>query len=815
MRYFSTLFTKIILFFLITDTYVYSQSNVEKYIYKEGFEKNNPIKYWISTKNLPKPIIKYALDNNTSTKGEKSLLIDANIKGFKNNKNWFYYLRIPLNQKANLDKNLSFSMDIKIDKFSSKYVTVGLNLEYLPASSGIYSFNKISIFNKWTTIKADNLKIKTSNINKNWIKNNIYNATQKDIGVAINYIGIFIKGQGDKHIKFNIDNIKLVGTQTKDKLFIKKYKKNWNKYILKTRKNINQIRKIIDKLSKKYPKQLKEIKSILHEIEDKNYKNQYFKPQLIEKLHAKIDSYKKENITIYKFPTMKDYRLNGKTKPKLEKAKSYQLRMTAGEYHSIGLLIKANNIFDNYYNIEVNGFNNIDFYIAKIWYQAGLKNTNKTGKFLTQELLLKDENLIKVDTKTKKNYLKVVDNNSNQEKYIDISTPNIKFPKTNSIRFNDAKKLQPFKLNKKYKLIWGIVHIPEKTTSGVYKANIQLKNSLNKILKNIPITIEVLPFKLDKSKLTYSLYYHGSFKKDAPTINAFYKNYKQLEIELQDMKNHGVLYPVSHDRSAEILDKALDIRDKIGFPKDKFYSLGIIVYQKNIDKKIQRFKQILLKHKYNIDNFYIYGQDEAKEEKLKKEIKQINMAHKYGVKVFVAGNFYTYKHIGKVLDTFIYAGGALRKDKKEQVDNWHKSKHKIFAYASPQVGVENPEVYRRNFGCKLWKNNFDGAMNYAYQKQYGDFWNDFDSDPKAPSYREEAFTYPTTNGIIGTVEWEGYRQAITDVRYISTLENIRDKLKAEGKNSEKLDNWLNNIDCNSDLSILREEIINKILLYKK
>jgi len=185
------------------------------------------------------------------------------------------------------------------------------------------------------------------------------------------------------------------------------------------------------------------------------------------------------------------------------------------------------------------------------------------------------------------------------------------------------------------------------------------------------------------------------------------------------------------------------------------------------------------------------------------------------VKVFVAGSSHTHKYIGDILDTVIFLGGSLKESVTQQIKIWHKLGHKIFLYASPQVGVENPEIYRRNFGCKLWKMGFDGAMDYAYQKQYIDFWNDFDNHPKAPHLREEAFTYPTSSGIIGTIQWEGYREAITDVRYISTLENIKEKLKKENYNVNELERWLKGIDCSKDLSKLREGIVDKIIFYKK
>jgi hypothetical protein len=817
-------------------------SKMKFYLYEENFEIKNPVIYWTKSYGLPKSTITYQLDNNFFSEEGHSLFIDANITApLNNNKKWYYYMKVPLDHKPNLDGNLSFSIDINIDKESAKHLQIGLNIEYYPISNGTYIFKKIQNFNQWTTIKSSNLKDSTLEYSKKWIKKNIYNSKVENIGKRLNFIGILLKGRGDRHIKFHIDNIKIEGVEKKDREFRKERGEMWKKYLLNSKENLKKIQKIREKLHiidninlsplelEKYrlgEKYIKKIDFILN----KRKNSLYFNRKDMIDLNRTINFYKnnfnslnsKENITVYKFPALEYYRLDGYNTPPLKVATSYKLRMTTGEYKSIALLMKANHHFETYTAtssdfIGENSFfekENLDLYIAKIWYQAGLHNTHRTGKFLTQELLLKDDTLVKVDFLNKTNYLRVKDNGSRKERYIDISTPNKKFPKTDSITFNDSKELQPFHLDSiRHKLLWGIVHIPKNTPSGTYQSRIQIKNIQGEIKKEILIEVEVLPFLLDQSKLTYSLYYHGTLDKSAKPIYTYKKTAKQLEVELRDMKNHGVLYPTSYDNQVEKLDKILEIRDKIGFPKDRFYSLGIFTYSSNIAKKIKHYIKILNRHGYNNNALYIYSHDEADEKRLEIEKEKIRVAKSLGAKVFVAGYNYTYKHIGKILDLLIYAGGAVDGEARKQVQNWHQSKKEIFAYASPQVGVENPEIYRRNFGCKLWKENFDGAMDYAYQKQYGDFWNDFDKSSGGSLYREETFTYPTSNGIVGTVQWEGYREAITDVRYISTLENIRDRLKSKGIDTHELDIWIENIDCNSNLNILRNEIINKIIYH--
>lgn len=84
----------------------------------------------------------------------------------------------------------------------------------------------------------------------------------------------------------------------------------------------------------------------------------------------------------------------------------------------------------------------------------------------------------------------------------------------------------------------------------------------------------------------------------------------------------------------------------------------------------------------------------------------------------------------------------------EMAKKVHSIRHKIWNYANPQVGNEEPETYRRNFGLGLWKAGYDGACDYAYQHSFHHIWNDFDD----PYYRDHVFAYPTVDGVIDTIQ---------------------------------------------------------------
>jgi hypothetical protein len=128
----------------------------------------------------------------------------------------------------------------------------------------------------------------------------------------------------------------------------------------------------------------------------------------------------------------------------------------------------------------------------------------------------------------------------------------------------------------------------------------------------------------------------------------------------------------------------------------------------------------------------------------------------------------------------------------------------------PQVGNEEPETYRRHFGVELWKEGLDGAMDYAHQHGFGHVWNDFDD----PTYRDRVFAYPTLDGVIDTLQWEGFREGVDDVRYLTTLVQHIEKAKtdpAKQRLAKEAEQWVATIDVAADLDGLRGKTVEWIL----
>jgi len=208
---------------------------------------------------------------------------------------------------------------------------------------------------------------------------------------------------------------------------------------------------------------------------------------------------------------------------------------------------------------------------------------------------------------------------------------------------------------------------------------------------------------------------------------------------------------------------------------------------------------------YNgIADYYIYGRDE--QELTSNDRAQISAVHEAGGKVFNAQN----KNMADstdILDIIVSSGVP----DSSLATKSHSYGNKIYNYGNPQAGEEHPEKYRRNYGLLLWQKDYDGASTYAYQHSFADIWNDFDS----ATYRDHNFTYPTINGVIDTIQWEGFREGVNDIKYLSTLLNVIKSAKSSGKNTSAAESWVANLKntnlATANLDNIRSQMITYIL----
>jgi hypothetical protein len=110
----------------------------------------------------------------------------------------------------------------------------------------------------------------------------------------------------------------------------------------------------------------------------------------------------------------------------------------------------------------------------------------------------------------------------------------------------------------------------------------------------------------------------------------------------------------------------------------------------------------------------------------------------------------------------------------------------------------------------LWKMNYDDGGPWAWQSEaFGGVWNDFNCDRRAVG-----MTYPTTDGCIDTIAWEGFREAIDDVRYATTLRLAIEEARTSANHKVVAVNaeaYLDKLDVTGDLDEIGKTIVDYIL----
>ncbi len=468
----------------------------------------------------------------------------------------------------------------------------------------------------------------------------------------------------------------------------------------------------------------------------------------------------------------------------------------------------------------------VDVKVVKCWYQAGTawvsNRQDKSKRILTPELLLNDDTLVRVDDEKQEDYVKLSFPNGPRYEWISDPTtvahskslPVGKFP------VKDSPVLLPVDIpagtNKQF---WLTVHVPADAKPGTYTGAISLSTPAAS-LGELTLTVEVLPFELSPPYYTSSMDYHGRIvPDDKATIGSWLKSRKQFRAELANMVAHGLRNCQHYGIRKEMLGEVLKIRAEVGMDNRTLYLKGTIPIGNPTDPKAleaikKNVRDILEFVKpYGTKTVYFYGMDERRGDVLKSQRAAWKAVREAGGKIFVAGYGENVDVMGDVQDMHVRAGWP----NKEEVAKWHALGHKIFCYANPQAGVENPVVYRRRFGLLLWKYDYDGAATNAYQQTFGATWNDFDH----PRYRAHTIAYPTVNGVIDTIAWEGYREGVDDVRYVTTLQKAietakKSKDRALARSAADAERFLRRLKTGEtietgDLDSIRRKIIGHIV----
>jgi len=567
------------------------------------------------------------------------------------------------------------------------------------------------------------------------------------------------------------------------------------------------------------------------------------------------------SIVVYEIPAISSIRhLPDRISPEAQRAGVLRIIATPGEFEPASFLVEAKADIEKF-EIKTSALKGesgatipadaINVRVVKAWYQAGTAwhsyFGDPTRRELVPELLLHDDSLVKVDREKQENSLRVGD------AYQWISYPAEKAPDG---YFNyltepvaDAPKLLPVAIpqgeNRQFLVT---VKVPDDAKAEIYSGYLEFAEN-GKPAGNLKLQVKVLPFKLPTPMTYYNLeneYLVTIYATDVldagrrrnlepEKTQALQKRIYRNLLD-HNVRNIKAVMDINNrpdrDQAREDVRTELRLMKEAGAPMKPLLAAGWVFPSPGDDKRedrAERFRERIddyiktVKGEVGHDDIYLSTWDEAGEARVKVFRELAEHTQEQDMKVWMT------THEGRHFDLAGYAIDLANHGgwpDREKAARWHAIDSKIASYAGPHTGPENPDVFRRWEGLARYKENYDGSFNYKYFDQLHtsnaarnkqNVWNDF----LRKEFRSFCMVYPTAEGMIDTIAWEGFREGIDDVRYATLLKQEAQKAIESGnatarREAKKALMWLELLDAKTaDLAATRQEIIEYILKIQK
>jgi hypothetical protein len=473
----------------------------------------------------------------------------------------------------------------------------------------------------------------------------------------------------------------------------------------------------------------------------------------------------------------------------------------------------------------------LDLKVVKVWFQNGnawVSYFSDVGLKLVPELLLHDENMVKVDTRAVANFARLKDTAG--ERFVWISAPRklepLSFNPTME-PFEDAAVLQPVVLNAgEFKQFLLTAHVPKDQVEGVYRGAVSVKEA-GKPLVEIPVSVRVLPFALPLPRPYFDLKrdflvsvmggttlsgMKGLFGGDEKLAREKYRQY------LVNQKNHGIFNPVvDQDEENFALLKELGLPTKpvmegggrrfMPWPGLNFGGRLTFDHYMSFKDGAQRCAAYYMKLVGHTDLLASYG-DEQGTAFVATHRNAFKYYQDYGIKIGCAGHAALMNKGGYTYGIHPMGGEP---DSIDRIRPWNEIGDKYVGfYASQHTGSENPQFVRRQHGLLGYLSNL--SMVYNYEFALGP-WNDLAWD----LYKPMVLAYLNRGGLVDTLQWEGFREGIDDIRYATQLKLLVQEAMESGSTERMLEGkkalqylaLLNGAEM--DVNVVRAEMINYIL----
>ncbi len=478
----------------------------------------------------------------------------------------------------------------------------------------------------------------------------------------------------------------------------------------------------------------------------------------------------------------------------------------------------------------------LDLKVVKVWYQnrnGWFSYFSDTGLDLCPELLLNDEELIRVDTAAKANYARLRKPGGDEYKW--ISAPKVidssfdeSYRRYTSFRpmsepFADAAELQPVSLPAGgFKQFLLTVQVKAGTAPGLYRGTVTATAADGATAAVIPIALSVLPFELPSPKTYFDverdflvcLYNYTNLEllmEDNGANRALAE--KQLLAILRNMVRHNKTHFKLRDDIGPDARRIIELMKEAGMRTDPLIGCRLLAGGPSYDGIRQTRRGAEERRDFFIDTLghtrvYLGSGDEPGSAWIVKTRPDWKVYHENGFKFFTAGNPGLFNKGGHLLDMHPAAGFP---EEAGNTRKWNEMGQTYVGwYAGQHVGSENPAYVRRQNGLAAYFANFSMIMNYAFSITP---WNDLAKD----TYKPMVYAYATRDGLVDTLAWEGFREGIDDIRYATLLKQLALKAAAS-KNVDAMHagrkqlRYLAGFDGTSaDLNTARAEMAGRII----
>ena len=496
----------------------------------------------------------------------------------------------------------------------------------------------------------------------------------------------------------------------------------------------------------------------------------------------------------------------------------------------------------------------LDLKFIKVWYQnknGWFSYFGDTGGFkLIPELLVNDEDLIRVDTEKVANYARLVGADGTvTEKWINPPATMDKMPSVKSFRsfdtffpmrpdFRDAETLQPVRLGKdESKQFFLTAHVRKETPAGVYRGEIGLKTQDGSRVAVVPVEVKVMDFALPKPKcyadptmdfwvcfysyisLEYMRVYNGGDTELAKRqLEAVFRNEAEHG---QNMHWHRYAFNggsmiSDEDRRAEFLFN-IETMKKVGMITKPLvgWITGLGLSPKGDEATIADAKAqaaALDKLIGHHDVYIGYGDEPSVANLTNRHRRVERLCQEAGFKFILACGQHSFRKNGHLID---WHNASEPPEDSTMPSLWNKigNGKRCAWYAAQHVGAEDPAFNRRQNGLLCWLSGYSALCNYAHHM--GPYNDD------TTTYKPMVYAYGISSGVLDTLQWEGFREGIDDIRYATLMVSLaREAEKSETLATRRLGmkalQYLALVNGQADdLNAVRMEMINYIKQLKE